>query len=44
MTFNRDTQVSVFRFKESTKNVKYTTGGGHTALTVPHMKKNLIQI
>lgn len=24
MTFNRDTYVSAFRFRESTKNVKYT--------------------
>lgn len=24
MTLNRDTYVSVFRFKDSTKNVKYT--------------------
>lgn len=25
MTFNRDTYVSAFRFKESTENGKYTT-------------------
>lgn len=44
MTFNRDTYVSVFRFKEPTKNGEYTIRGKGHCLSSTSYEKNLISI